>query len=173
MLHGRDIFGRSKGVEKKGFAEADEVVIYIKRSKTDQLNVGSIRNHFETQADICPVEAMRLFERYYPERVKGSELDRPAFRYQDGTAIKREHIQHYLELAALGIGFPPGKMGSHSLRIGGATAMYHSCGDLQRVRRFGRWESDSFHGYLWESHEHSQGLAKGMAGDRGTLTAPR
>ena len=81
--------------------------------------------------------------------------------------------QHYLELAAIAIGVPPGRMGSHSLRIGGATAMYHVSGDLQAVRRFGRWASDAFHGYLWESHEQTLGLASKMANDRSELTAPR
>ena len=31
--------------------------------------------------------------------------------------------------------------------------MYHVVGDLQQVRRFGRWALDAFHVYLWESHE--------------------
>ena len=31
--------------------------------------------------------------------------------------------------------------------------MYHIVGDLQQVRRFGRWSTDTFHVYLWESHE--------------------
>ena len=173
VLHGRDVVGRQGGVERNSYMQADEIVIYIKRSKTDQLNVGCLRNQFATGEVLCPVWALKQLELNFPERVRGSEIDTPLFRFHDGSVIKREHIQHYLELAALAIGFPAGKMGSHSLRIGGATALYHSCGDLQRVRRFGRWESDTFHQYLWESHEHARGLSKGMATDDGTLTVPR
>ena len=147
--------------------------MHIKRSKTDQYNVGSTRNQFESKEDLCPVGAMKALEQSFPERFTGSELDMPIFRYRDGSPIKREHIQQYLELAAIAVGVPPGKMGSHSLRIGGATAMYHVSGDLQAVRRFGRWASDSFHGYLWESHEQTLGLATRMANDRSELTAPR
>ena len=51
--------------------------------------------------------------------------------------------------------------------------MYHLGGDLQAVRRFGRWESDSLHGYLWESHEQTKGLSAGMAADRSKLTQAR
>ena len=173
VLHGRDVVGRKEGVEQKGFSQADEVVIYIKRSKTDQLNVGCLRNLFATGEVLCPVEALKELEKCFPERTKGNQLDMPLFRYSEGSPVKREHIQYYLGLAAIAVGIPAEKMGSHSLRIGGATALYHSCGDLQRVRRFGRWESDTFHRYLWESHEHSKDLAKGMATDEGTLTVPR
>ena len=94
-------------------------------------------------------------------------------RLQDGSALKREVVQHYLRLAAMAQGYDGDKMGSHSLRIGGATAMYHTTNDLQRVRRFGRWVSDCFHSYLWESHEHMQGVARAMATDDSELTAPR
>eukprot|EP00974_Lingulodinium_polyedra_P120455 11175092-Lingulodinium_polyedra.AAC.1 len=64
-------------------------------------------------------------------------------------------------------------MGSHSLRIGGATCLYHTVQDLGRVRRFGRWSSDCFHDYLWESHEAAKGLARQMALDVSELTVPK
>ena len=48
--------------------------------------------------------------------------------------------------------------------------MYHVVGDLQLVRRFGRWASDAFHVYLWEAHEPQAGLAAAMARDGTTLT---
>ncbi len=60
-------------------------------------------------------------------------------------------------------------MGSHSLRIGGATALYHTTDDLERVGCFGRWGWTSFHGYLGESHEHAKGLAGGMASGESKL----
>ena len=120
----------------------------------------------------CMEILLKELEKHFPARVKGSELDTPLFRYTDGSFVRREHIQRYLELAALAIGVPAGHMGSHSLRIGGATAMYHTGADLQKVRRFGRWESDAFHGYLWESHEQTKDLARSMAADASELTAP-
>ncbi len=81
-------------------------------------------------------------------------------------------MQHYLTIAGLAAGLRKEEIGSHSLRIGGATAMYHAVDDLQRVKRFGRWASDSFHGYLWESHEPMRGISTNMATDVSELTAP-
>ena len=93
-------------------------------------------------------------------------------RYEDGSAITRADIQHYLRLAAWAEGWDEEDIGSHSLRIGGATAMYHTVQDLEKVKRFGRWSSDAFHGYLWESHEQMVGIAAAMAADNTELTKP-
>ena len=51
--------------------------------------------------------------------------------------------------------------------------MYHVVEDLQVVRRFGGWATDTFHSYLWESHEPMRGVAERMARDETELTTPR
>ncbi|CAK0889362.1 unnamed protein product [Prorocentrum cordatum] len=125
VLHGEDVEPKKEGKRVASFQDADEMVIYIKGSKTDQLNVGTVRNHYRAGTSLCPIAAM--------ERLQGS---------------------------------------SHSLRIGGATAMYHVTEDLSRVRRFGRWQSDAFHGYLWDSHEPMKGISGKMARGNSSLTNP-
>eukprot|EP00974_Lingulodinium_polyedra_P121751 11180141-Lingulodinium_polyedra.AAC.1 len=62
-------------------------------------------------------------------------------------------------------------MGSRSLRIGGATALYHSTKDLEVVKRYGRWASTAFHGYLWEDRKRQRSFAAAMADDFGELMA--
>ena len=81
-------------------------------------------------------------------------------------------MQDVLEQAALACGYDPRRFRSHSLRIGGATALYHVRPDVQLIQRFGRWSSSAFQGYLWEAHERQKGLAQGMATDHSELTAP-
>ena len=66
-----------------------------------------------------------------------------------------------------------GLKGKGVRRIGSATAPYRLTGDLQVVRRFGRWGSDAFHAYLWESHEQMKGVAARMEDDHSELRAPR
>ena len=102
----------------------------------------------------------------------GGERHLPLARWADGTHVRREDIQHLLGLAALSQGVDAPRIGSHSLRIGGATALYHVVNDLQVVRRYGRRASDTFHAYLWESHEAMEGLASKMAADRSEIVAP-
>ena len=148
-------------------------MLHITSSKTDQYNVGCVRNQYRTGVDLCPVLALEEYERHFPERLHGSGRSQPVCRWECGAPIRREEVQHYLVVAALASGLRGDTMGSHSLRIGGATAMYHSVEDLQKVKRFGRWASDSFHSYLWESHEPMRGVAQRMAVDDSELTAPR
>eukprot|EP00974_Lingulodinium_polyedra_P076838 7438187-Lingulodinium_polyedra.AAC.1 len=61
-------------------------------------------------------------------------------------------------------------IGTHSLRIGGATALYKAGLDIETIKRQGRWMSSAVHGYLWETHEKQQGLAARMVEETGTLT---
>ena len=118
------------------------------------------------------MDALAKMQKFFPERFSGSEKDLPLFRYSSGKPIKREEIQHFLELSAIANGQNPIHMGSHSLRIGGATAMYHALGDLEIVKRFGRWASNAFHGYLWESNEQAKGVSQKMARDFSSLSTP-
>ena len=97
------------------------------------------------------------------------ERHRPLCRRADGSPLRREYIQEVLEQAAREEGLPADRMRSHSLRIGGATALYHVYKDVELIKRYGRWSSSAFHGYLWEANEDARGLAASMAGDATTL----
>ena len=173
VLHGDDISLRHNNEEIREISDATEVVIHIKGSKTDQYNVGTTRNQYKMGARLCPVQATTRIFVQHPQRMKGNETHLPVMRWEDGSPISRVSIQNLLELSAVATGQDPSEIGSHSLRIGGASAMYHSVPDLQAVRRFGRWASDAFHVYLWESHEQMQGISRRMALDVSELAAPK
>ena len=173
VLHGDDIALRHDNQETAEIAKASEVVIHIKGSKTDQYNVGTTRNQYKTSSKLCPVQATVGFFRQHPQRMRGRETHLPVMRWEDGSPISRVSIQNLLALSAVATGQDPSEIGSHSLRIGGASAMYHSVSDLQAVRRFGRWASDAFHVYLWESHEQMQGISRRMALDVSELATPK
>ena len=146
------------------------MILWFKGSKNDQYRAGAARNHYRTgdPDGLCPVEAAAMLQRHFPERFT-SEKHLPLCRWADGKPVKREDIQEILERAARAEGWPAEKVRSHSLRIGGATALYHIFGDIEIVKRWGRWASSAFHGYLWESNEKSLGIAKGMALDDTTI----
>ena len=82
--------------------------------------------------------------------------------------MTRDEVQRLLQLAAIADGQPASRYGSHSLRIGGATAIYMTSQDLEHVKRYGRWASS-----VWESHGRQKDLAKGMARANGQLLPPR
>ena len=51
--------------------------------------------------------------------------------------------------------------------------MAHVVNDWQQVKRFGRWRSDVFQKYIWDSHEQMSQVSRGMATDDSALTRPR
>ena len=144
----------------------------LDKTKNDQPSSGATRNHFSTGEVLCPVKALVQVFRQFPERWRGPEAAMPLFRKTSGEPFQRGDLQQLLRMAAVAEGMDPDRIGTHSLRSGGATAMYHVCPDVQKLRRFGRWNSDAFHLYLWESHEQARGLSQAMAVDDSTLRAP-
>ena len=78
-------------------------------------------------------------------------------------------VIHCLQRAAEAVGLPAGRFKTHSLRIGGASAIYHATGEIETVKRYGRWSSGAFHRYLWDADEQFKELAGKMARDVATL----
>ena len=74
-----------------------------------------------------------------------------------------EEIQTLLELAAKKHGVDPQHIGSHSLRFGGATALWAAYRDTGLVKRWGRWATDSFQTYVWEARTTARGVQDAMA----------
>ena len=66
-------------------------------------------------------------------------------------------------------GVNPDLYALHSLRSGGATALYRATGDLDLVDRYGRWKSSSIHGYLREPHQMLLGVAELMTSEGGPI----
>lgn len=163
QLKGENVLLYSRGVRcgLQSLREADEVQITLKGSKT-HYNLETSRNHHATGEVICPVSAVvELFSRF-PLRYDGqAEAALPLFRTSAGEPIGREALQMTLRKAAEACGVG-GRLGSHSLRFGGASALWAAYKDAAVVRRYGRWSSDAFHIYLWEDRGYSSGMAKAM-----------
>ena len=88
----------------------------------------------------------------FPERFHGGpEAHLPIARWSDGSWVRREQVQQLLRAAAVAVGLPAERFMSHSLRVGGASALYHVTNDIEFVKLWGRWTSQAFHRYLWES----------------------
>ena len=138
-LRGQDVRARCKGVDVKNFSQADEVVLIIRGSKTDKFNEGELKNHFKTNdEDLCVVKALAAYQQHAPQRF-GPKADGYLFAWENGKVILRGEIQAVLERAAVACGVDPQYIGSHSLRFGGATALFAAYKDTALVQRWGRW----------------------------------
>ena len=159
MLRGCDIAFRREGLPCEP-QDADEVVYQFRQQKADQVTFGTCRSHHRSGSPLCVVSALVALALAFPARFQGgSEAELPLCRWPDGA-----QITELLEEAVVAVGLPPSRFRPHSLRIGGASALYHATGDTEVVKRCGRWSSGAFHGYLWDSSEHYKDIAQKMAG---------
>ena len=95
------------------------------------------------------------------------------FRMQDGSPLYRSEVQGLIQLAAQEVGVDPTRYAVHSLRIGGACALLHAGYSIELIQRWGRWASNAFQAYLWESSDDARDVAAKMVASRGSLTVTR
>ena len=158
-------------VEDDDYPHVSEVVISIKKSKTDQNRVGVTRSAERTGERLCVVAAILRFIKLRLEYGVTSSVDSPFFRWgNDFTQhLRRDSVSKALKHSAKLLGQHVSEYASHSLRIGGATALIHSGASAESVRRFGRWKSDTWQQCSWSTRGLLSGLSKLMAKSEYTL----
>ena len=123
------------------FADADEVMLTLHDSKGDQRNEGQTRNLFRPGEDLCPIRIFSELQRRWPRRWKGG-AHLPLFRKEDGSMVRREDVVRLVRVSAEACGDDPSEVDGHSVRRGGATALFKGGVEFPRIMRFGRWHSD-------------------------------
>lgn len=145
--------------------KADEVVICIRASKTDQKGLGVLRNAYATGKDLCPVWAAAVVM----DHRRRCAADEPLLQYSPGRVLDRADVSEALKACALSMGQEAANFASHSLRIGGASCML-ACGYSEEyIRRQGRWHSFCWRRYAYDSRDQMRGVAKAMAGSAYTV----
>ncbi|CAE7205713.1 unnamed protein product [Symbiodinium sp. CCMP2592] len=140
-----------RGVDLK--IECDEkgeafVTLQFRKTKTDQEAFGTCKTMYASGVkDLCVVEALLRF-RGLPPNASGTEATQ---------------VQYLLQQAAAGVGLPPGRFMSHSLRIGGASALFQATGEIEVVKRTGRWSSSAVQRYLHDGETALKQAASKMA----------
>ena len=129
-VRGADLTPRLQGSPISSFALADEVVLTIRGSKTDQLNEGNVKSHFRAAGVFCVIEALQYLQAREPERWRTERHD-PLLRWANGKSLRRREVQAPIMQAAGALGGDPARIGTHSLRFGGASAL----GGLPRPSR--------------------------------------
>ena len=135
-------------------------------SKTDQSRIGCTRTVHATGSDLCPVEAYKLLR-----RMRGSSwrAEDPLLMDRQRNILTRIMISEALKWAATDMGHKASDYASHSLRIGGATALKAAGWDDESIRRFGRWASDCWRRYVYSSRSDLKPVAAAMARANYTL----
>ena len=86
----------------------------------------------------------------------GMEAVTPLFRDPvSGQALRQAHVMLAIRRCMARIGEDPAHFGTHSLRIGGATALFAAGADATVIRTMGRWSSDLYRLYVRACFEKS------------------
>ena len=171
-LRGADVTFWREGVMAADYHDAEEVSIRIRSAKADVFNAGTSRNHFRSGTDVCAVKMMIMLRDRFPERCT-DDAELPLFRLKNGDPLFRSEVQGMVQVAAADVGMDRTRFAVHSLRIGGACALLHAGFSIEIIQRWGRWASNAFQAYLWESSDDARGVAAKMVAARGALAVTR
>ena len=72
----------------------------------------------------------------------------PMFRHADGKPLEADRMRRMLQDMLRSVGVDQKQFGLHSLRIGGATALFAAGADPMIIRTMGRWSSDCYRLYV-------------------------
>ena len=84
------------------------------------------------------------------------------FAFPSGRPLHRADIEGWVKLAARAVGLPHRRSNTHSLRMGGASALYAATRSIEVVRRFGRWRGNSADLYVFEAEHNTRRDAQSM-----------
>ena len=113
-------------------------------SKTDQLGKGSKIVIGQSKQAICPVKITRRFLQYQQQANHSDAL----FRLKNGSLLTRQRLQSVLRESLTMLNLPAKHFGTHSLRIGSATAAAQAGVPVKIIKALGRWSSDCYRRYL-------------------------
>lgn len=141
----------------------DFMTLRIESNKTEQYGGGGSRGHGMSGDDLtCPVLSMT--KHLQTRNFNGGSIDdRVTFRFDKANKpIRRADIQAWLQLAARARGANHRRMNTHSLRMGGASALYGATRDMTVVKRWGNWRGKAADLYAFDPIIGVQDDARGM-----------
>lgn len=118
-----------------------EITLQFCKTKADQVAFATCKTMLRTgQEFVCVVESMQQFKEVAPPRFgNGPERHLPLSRWAPGPMLKRLEVQNILQKSA------------KALRIGEASALDQATGEVELVKRTGRWSSSAVQRYLHDS----------------------
>lgn len=123
--------------------------VVIKHSKTDQTGKGSKVIIGPGNHRLCPLKLLRKFMRYRKQAPSSDAL----FRFHDTSLLTRAKLQRTLQESLQTLGLPDHKFGTHSLRIGSATAAARAGVPMDIIKSMGRWSSECYRQYIRAPHK--------------------
>ena len=124
------------------------VQLRLKCSKTDQFRRGATIIIGASKQDICPVQITKQFLHLRKHAHKSDAI----FRLRDGSLLTRPRLQAIIRNTLHSLKLPAELFGTHSLRIGSATAAAEAGIPMKIIKAMGRWSSDCYRSYIRTPH---------------------
>lgn len=154
IIRGEDIrFENRFGHQVYNLADIEAVMVTFTGSKTDQFGNRTSRTLFRSGSSCaCPVLAARsLMENCSRLNIPLSD---PLCSVKPGAILSAKDMAVAIKQSATQLGYNPDQYGTHSMRSGGATALFSSGVDRLVIKLFGRWSSDTYEIYTrMSSHQ--------------------
>ncbi|OWY99153.1 hypothetical protein PHMEG_00029898, partial [Phytophthora megakarya] len=145
----------------KSLASAKYAVVRFRGSKADQFGKGTTRTLARSGSPwCCPVQALWFLVEHHQSI--GAHVNSPLCKVGPRQILQVNDVATAIKHAAAANGENPDRFGSHSLRSGGATALFNAGVDSLAVKKFGRWRSDAVEAYTVLKTDLSSTLAKQM-----------
>ena len=115
----------------------DNLVINLKKSKTDQFKIGCSIVLARSDSPICPVSALLAYL-----HLRGPSQG-PLFVFRDDSFLTRERFSRLVGRSVQLAGWS-GNFTTHSFRVGAATSAAAIGVPDYLIRALGRWNSDAY-----------------------------
>ena len=110
-------------------------------------------------SSLCPVFAIRTYRSFFDHFGESPNTLFPA--------SFRARLVQIMKWAAVSNNIPAAVVNTHSLRAGGATALFSAGVDWITIQRWGRWKSFAFHDYVWHDFSGFMDLGVKIASTKG------
>lgn len=142
-------------------SKAQRVGITLMGAKNNQYGREEARYHDKSgDKIICPVSAARWIIK--GAKAFGTAPDQPALSTGFGSGISAKDMSATIKEAARESSMDPARFSTHSVRVGGATALLNAGADRLAIKVMGRWLSSAFEEYPVLTAQGSSGLSKLM-----------
>lgn len=141
-----------------------EVVMFMPGAKNDWMGQGTSANIYadEDGHPLCVVKLFNLMRSAKPSHLSTGNSGTHVFTLTSGKVLHRDKVEAKLRQAAQQLHVPAAMVSTHSLRAGGATAMWAAGYSVEEIQRRGRWASQCFRIYIWEGRERAEGVGSRM-----------
>eukprot|EP00644_Phytophthora_capsici_P007793 jgi/Phyca11/126023/e_gw1.61.219.1 len=145
----------------EGKAHVQRVEINFRGGKNDQAGVGTSRSLTSSETQwCCPVRAIWFLVEHH--RTVSEDPDELLCKVKKNEFLRSNDVNKWIKKAANLAGQDSSRFSTHSLRIGGATALFAGGIDSLTIKLFGRWRSAVFERYTRIQAQVTTAMARCM-----------